>query len=601
MLGTVGNVTLAAVALGLLILVHEVGHFIAAKMIGVRVEVLSIGFWKKIVALKRGETEYRLSIIPLGGYVKLAGEGPGQCSGDPHEFWARPPWQRAIVFVAGVVMNLVLAVVGFIVAFTIGVPFIVAEIGGLETGWPAWEAGLREGDRIVQVASVEAPDFNDVVRKLAVSRGRVPIVVEREGRKLRFDVRPRKDERLGFRRIGFAPPYVLEVTGLDKVGGASGRAPASEAGIEPGDRILAVNGLRIDSVGQLTERIRRMGGRQVELTVERGGRLLTLPVRPEPEPRYLLGISCVSPVVEALQGGGAAQQIGLREGDRIIAAADRQVNSVVELEEAVRASDGEVRFLVQRGEERLELKAEISGEEELDQFLFSVILQSGTVLTWLNPEGPAWGAGMRPGDRILSIGTAEVKSWYEILAANESYGKQSRTVRWQRDGATYTASVAPVREESGDNARLGVQLNSRPKTIVRRYGFSKAVKTGFVKTFGSVAEFILHLKLMASRDISPKAMGGIVTIARTSYSAAQQGIGKLLYMTAFISAMLALVNLLPIPVLDGGHLLFIGIEKLRGKPVSETVMAVTQYVGLALLLVLVVYVTRNDIVRMLQY
>jgi len=227
------------------------------------------------------------------------------------------------------------------------------------------------------------------------------------------------------------------------------------------------------------------------------------------------------------------------------------------------------------------------------------------VLTWVKTDSPAWQAGMRPGDRIYRIGTREVASWEDILDANGAYGREGRMIRWYRGGEAYARVVAPVREllpaAAGTDGTLALGiLFKRPKTTVRRYGLWGSVKMGFYKTFATVAEFLVHLKMMASRKISPRVMGGPLTIALISYSAAQQGLGKLLYLTAFISAMLAFVNILPIPILDGGHLLFAGIEKLRGRPLSQTVMSVAQYVGLVLLLMLVVYVTRNDILRILQ-
>ena len=131
MFNSVLSIALAAIAVGLLIFVHELGHFLAAKAVGVRVEVFSIGFWHKIFGFTRGDTEYRFSAIPLGGYVKLAGETREEASGDPDELYSKSPGARALVFVAGVFMNMVLALVAFIVAFTIGVPFKVPDVGRL--------------------------------------------------------------------------------------------------------------------------------------------------------------------------------------------------------------------------------------------------------------------------------------------------------------------------------------------------------------------------------------------------------------------------------------------------------------------------------------
>jgi regulator of sigma E protease len=137
----------------------------------------------------------------------------------------------------------------------------------------------------------------------------------------------------------------------------------------------------------------------------------------------------------------------------------------------------------------------------------------------------------------------------------------------------------------------------RPKQVIRHYGVWGSVKAGVAKTYGTVAEIVLSIRGMARREVSSKNLGSIIVIAQSSYLAAQEGIGKLLYLTAVISAALAFLNILPIPILDGGHLLFVAIEKVRGRPVSEKVMAISQYVGLTLLLALVFYAIANDIMR----
>ena len=590
------NGALAAIAVGLLILVHELGHFMAAKAVGIRVEVFSIGFWKKVIAFRKGDTEYRLSAIPLGGYLKMAGELPEEGSGRPDELWSKTPGQRALVFSAGVLLNVVLAIALFIVAFAIGVPFAVAEVGQLEKDWPAWTAGMREGDKIVEINGRKEPDFQDVGMIIGLGGDEtVSLAVQRGQETLTFEFETRYDKELGFRRIGFSPPFLTAIYGLAEVGDGK-RRPAEEVGLKVGDRILAINGEAVETDVQVGRAVQRCGGEQVSVLVERDGSQLSLTARPEAVPQYLVGISCLSSAVKSLQMGGVAHLVGFEVGDNIVAVNGRQIHGVMDLEEAVKDSYGTQTLTVRRDGEDLTLHWEMPDRTAFDELLSSVAFESGTTLTWVNLDGPAWNGGLRVGDRVLSVGGRRVESWQDILTAGGAEGRKPRVIEWERDGRTHAATVQPVDDRSETVWHIGVLFGTR-KTRVVRYGILGSVSMGFYKTYGTVMDFLLTLKGMASREVSPKTLGGVITIVYASYRAAQEGAGKLIYWTAFISVMLAFVNILPIPVLDGGHLLFVAIEKVRGRPLSRAVMAITQYVGLTLLLALVIYVTTIDILR----
>ena len=198
---------LAAMAVSMLILVHEFGHFVCAKAVGMRVEVFSVGFWKRIVGFKIGDTDYRISLVPLGGYVKVSGESPEEGKGKPYEFWSKTPGQRALFIVGGVTMNVLMAMVLFIVAFAIGVPFTDARVGGVESGSPAWQAGIQPGDKIVRINGVRDPVYEDVIRQVALrSDSTVPIEVLRDGKLLAFSVEPKYDPDTGARSIGHHAP-----------------------------------------------------------------------------------------------------------------------------------------------------------------------------------------------------------------------------------------------------------------------------------------------------------------------------------------------------------------------------------------------------------
>jgi len=595
------NVLLTVMAVSLIILVHEFGHFAMAKAVGMRVEVFSIGFWKKIVGFRLGETDYRVSLIPLGGYVKVTGEGAEGSTGEPYEFWSKTPGQRALFITGGVMMNFILAVVLFVIAFAVGVPLEVGEVGQVEHGSPAWEAGLLAGDRVVAVNDIQDPVFTDIMRAVALGDGGpVDLKVLRDGRLLTFRLEPEYDAQLGHKVIGMLPPAEPIVTGLSKVGGQEGRCPAEEAGIEPGDRILSINGNETPSGSAVRYELARAVEQPVTVRVERAGRELTFQVRAEPLRRRVIGISGIGTKVEALQHDGLASKLGLQVGDRIVAVNDRPMATWLDFQRVMQDHPDHVVLSIE-GQSGRQLRVALpAGDPDAPaEFDSSVALEMSATLTWVREGSPAWQAGMRPGDTVVRVNGTEVDSWDEISYELSRASRDEHEITWVRGGETFTAQVQTEAETEGGAVALGVDL-SRPKMVSKRYGVLSAVRRGFVNTFETLGEIFLMLRGFATHQVSPRTMGGIVTIARFSYHAAQLGIARLLHLTAMISASVGLLNILPIPVLDGGHLLLLAIEKVRGRRLGERVVMVAQSVGFVLLMMLVAYVTWNDLVRWLR-
>ena len=600
MFGSVVNIALAAAAVSLLILVHEMGHLAAAKAVGMRVEVFSVGFWKKLLSVRIGATEYRLSLIPFGGYVKVRGESADEGKGEPDEFWSKSPGQRALFIVGGVTMNFVLAMLLFVVAFAIGVPFTAAKVGETIPGQPAWEAGLKPGDCITAIGDNTSPVFMDLTRSVALGgRGVVRLRIERDGRLLDYRIMPRYDEEIGLKVIGVLPPLEPVVGGLAKIGGKDGVSPAQEAGIEIGDRILAINGEPVETAYDLTAELEDYVNEAVELLVERGGQTMTKAVLTLPVPRYQIGISGVGTTVKGLEGDGMAARLGLRAGDCVAAVNDEPVQSWVEVEEIVRSALGHVVFRVDRPGGETSLTASIPDLRTLAEFASSLTLYSGATMRWVEQGGPAWQAGLRPGDTIVAVDGVGVESWDEVLRAGGADPAEPRIISWVRDGEVLSAEVQPAETTGSSAGHLGVLLTQEERHSVR-YGIVGAMVNGMRHTYLTIGEILLTLRGFATRQVSPRHVGGIVRIAWASYHAAQRGIGYLLYLTAVISAALAFGNLLPIPVLDGGHLMFVAIEKVRGRRLSERAMAAAQTVGFAVIILIVVAVTFNDVMSLLR-
>jgi len=185
----------AVLALGILIFVHELGHFLVARQLGVGVEKFSLGFGPKLVATQRGETEYRISAIPLGGYVKLAGENPDEECADPEKsFSLKPVWTRLAVVLAGPTFNLLFAAVLYVVVFMVGVPVMTTEISGVAPGSSAQQAGLQKGDRLLAVGDVQVREWDELADIIHKSAGKpLDFKVLRGDQEFQVRITPRAD------------------------------------------------------------------------------------------------------------------------------------------------------------------------------------------------------------------------------------------------------------------------------------------------------------------------------------------------------------------------------------------------------------------------
>lgn len=290
--------------LGVLVFVHELGHFLAARRLGVRVLTFSLGFGPKLLKTKRGDTEYCVSLIPLGGYVKMAGESPDDPrSGAPDEFMSKTKWERFQVLIAGPAMNLILAVVVLAGVFMQGaeVPAYQDElpvIGAVVGGGPADRAGLRSGDRILTVSGEPVDTWDKVFMEVGTRPERdLSLTLLRDDRTVNATVRAQSTTRYEIGDIGVLPnarPYVQSVVPND---------PADKAGIKAGDKALAVNGKPVVNRTQFADAIAGNGGKQIDILVLRGSEEVHINVVPEQRgERAMIGIS-ISEASKTFQPG----------------------------------------------------------------------------------------------------------------------------------------------------------------------------------------------------------------------------------------------------------------------------------------------------------
>jgi len=275
------TIVAVAVVLGFMILIHEFGHYAAAKFFKVRVEVFSLGFGKRLLGFRRGETDYRISVIPLGGYVKMSGENPmDERTGDPAEFLSHPRWQRFVIALAGPAMNIALAIGLLTVVYMVRFERAVyadkpAVIGWVLPNSPASKAGLQEGDRIIRLDGIENPTWEQVDPKVALSPNQpLQVTVLRAGQALERTVIPEAMGMEQYGSLGWVPDQPNEITDLEP------GMPAEKAGLKKGDIILAVNGQPIRAIAQMIGMLQKTKEAPVELTVQRGAQQLQFTMQP---------------------------------------------------------------------------------------------------------------------------------------------------------------------------------------------------------------------------------------------------------------------------------------------------------------------------------
>ena len=291
--------TLLAVTLvlGVLILIHEFGHFITAKLFGVRVEVFSIGFGKRLFGWRKGDTDYRISALPLGGYVKMTGENPMEArTGDPAEFLSHPRWQRFIIAAAGPAMNIFLAIALLTGVFMVRYehPYFLdqpAVVGWVLENSAAAKAGFEAGDRIVRIGNTQSPTWEDVEAKIMLNPGQqLNVAIQRGNQILDKIIVPDKQGPEEYGTLGgWVPQEPNIVTDLEP------SMPAAKAGMKVGDEVVAVNGAAMHSMRALIHYLQQNQGKPLDVTVVRGGQEVHLNMTPvlstngRGEPQWRMG------------------------------------------------------------------------------------------------------------------------------------------------------------------------------------------------------------------------------------------------------------------------------------------------------------------------
>jgi regulator of sigma E protease len=432
------NAVWLLVLLGVMILIHELGHFWAARYFDVGVEVFSFGFGPRLFGFRRGETDYRFSALLFGGYVKMMGREPGEeDSNDPRALPNKPRWQRLIIAFAGPLMNVILAVALLTGLFMVkyqklAEPDQRGVIGHISKDSPAAQAGLQEGDRIVAIDGQKDPTWEDIeLKEVSSAYHAMHLTVERGGKRFQVDVTPILDEKLG---LGFAG---WKEKGQIQIQRVTPGMPAEKAGLQKGDVLLAANGQPINSTFKLQEIIEHTAGKPVELRYERGGKQETVTVQP--------GFD--------LDGRG----------------------------------------------------------------------------------------------------------------------------RWV----------------------IGIQYGQKLNIITTRLSLPEAFSESIHRNIKGASMIFQFLQGILERRMSAKQLAGPIGIAQLSGEAAREGPSAFIDLMSVLSLNLAIVNMLPIPILDGGVILLLLVEMLIGRDLSMPVKEAVIKVGFVFLMVVMVFALYNDISRIL--
>lgn len=338
--------------LGFMILIHEFGHYAVAKWLGVRVEQFAIGFGKRLIGFRKGETDYRINAIPLGGYVKMSGENPmDQRTDDPREFLNHSRWHRFLIAIAGPAMNILLAIILLTSVYMLHYEYPAVYDQPPVIGWvlkdtAAAKAGFEVGDRITRIDDVESPNWEQVELKEALNPGQpLAVQVERNGKLLDKTVVP---EPTGVDQIGYAgwAPKENSVIITDLVSGM----PADKAGLREGDQIISVDGKPVPALAAMVERLKETKDKPIEITVLRNGQPKTLTVQPVLSDKwYRIGIGSMQMKVKTLPFAEALK-LSLHENRQSGLLILELVKKMVQHKISMRSIEGPIRIGQAAGE-----------------------------------------------------------------------------------------------------------------------------------------------------------------------------------------------------------------------------------------------------------
>ncbi len=614
----------AIFGIGFLIFVHELGHFLAAKRVGIRVETFALGFQPTIFgfkarfcAFKWGDTEYVIGMLPFGGYVKMSGEEPGdERTGSPDEYASKKPSERAQVLVAGAIMNLIFGFIFFIIAYSVGVPADRSRVGAVSPGEPAWSAGIRPHDLVTAVDGEPIREFRELFTEVALSSRDEPLAltIERNDKVIQLEVRPRFDAGRGILGIGVIPATTAVVE--DVIEGL----PAGLAGLKSGDLIeqltfvtdryeftvpksvspsgwwrLISSYVTQDPGGRIRMSVRGADGASRELQF---GSVENEEATKERQP--VIGVLPSARMIGYIQPGSDAEKL-LRLGQEVVQLGDTPIHQLGEWTVMEQPSGPVV--LRMSDNETVTVDRDVLFGWLVDNTVFATGVmpsdkngdeppKTPAVIGNVGIGSPASKAGLRAGDRVTKVGETSVDTYNAFrvaITAQDSSTEIPFVI--DRGGETLTIKIRP------EKPRHIFGFSTEADKFIKQGGVVEACQLGLADMGLWMKRVFLTLNSLIKRDVSAKNLAGPVGIIMATKRMSTQGLGSFLWFLALISVNLGVFNLLPFPILDGGHLLFLAIEKIKGSPVNDSVMHYAHLVAFVLLISLALFVTFHDIKR----
>ncbi len=591
---------------GVTIFVHELGHFLMARRAGVKVEVFSIGMGPRLLTLfkdKKG-TDWILSAIPIGGYVKMLGQEdvPGngvnkKVSGDSYQ--AKKPKQRLSIIMAGVTMNVIFAYILLVVAFTIGVPFTSNKIGGVLTGYPAEQAGFKPGDEILKVNDNLVESWEDFLAKISFAKvgSKMEVEVKRGEEILKIKTATTdtvtidgEEIELPLPQLGLYPyvsPMIARENDQEKL---------EQIGLKAGQVIerFEVNGQVFKTARGIQRAITANPNKSYKMVVSEKGEMKELNGKIFSKELPKLGYQTLATI--SPQKGGSAFKAELKEGDvieQINAQKMRGWEDVYNYCLTISSSEPINVIVLREGSRLLKIVYPIYHPEN-ERYLVGIKPSSSAKASEISYV-ENWLTGIfnapRVGDLLISFQREKSSSWKRIGDSKNDLDRYTYT--YTREGVERKTSVL---ESLMEKEEVGKLVNFTYGEKIIKYSFHESLYKSINRGYKELQETYLFLTSLLKGQISPKLVGGPVKIFQVSYIVAEsKGWGYFLLLFAKIGFSLAVINSLPIPVLDGGHAVFILYEMIRGKPAPPQFVFTMHQLGFIFLISLFIFVMYNDI------
>ena len=538
------NLIAFIILFGILVFVHELGHFLMAKYFKIGVEKFALGFGPKVFGKKVGETEYMICALPLGGFVKMVGDEPidekdaeaGNTKIPENGFLAKHPLKRIGVVLMGPIANLILPIVLYMVVYLVGQPYLSTQVGHVVPDSVAANAGLLPGDEITAIDGEVVLKWTKMTKKIE-DLGKTPTVlsVKRGTKELEVKVTPVIADGLSpfgevipVGRIGISPESFLATIYVP-----GEETPAYKAGLRTGDEIVAVQGESIDYFSEFETAIASTANKTLELTVKRDGKKLShqldFGLFYSENTRVVLanlGLFPQSMVIDKVLPDTIASEKGLQSKDVLYAINDNVLSDWFGFQETIQNNKGEaLNLMLIRAGEFINVDLTPRMEEEEQEL-----------------------TGEKTKRRMLGV-----------------------------------SSMGRLRTSNIKTERILNPIKSFRESFERCFFIAKLTVVGFGK--------------LITGQVSTKSLGGPILIYQLAGRSWKSGIFSFINMLVLISITLGILNLLPIPVLDGGHLMFYTVELITGRPVKTKTRQMAQQVGVILLVGLMVFAFYNDLGR----